>query len=66
VGEVSTDFDHAIPERAYELRLADGGAITWTERANGDTITHPREPGTGPLQRMVIGILSMLPIDWLL
>lgn len=64
--EVAATFDHVIPERAYELRLADDGAITWTERSNGDTTTHTREPGTGPLQRMVIGILSMLPIDWLL
>jgi putative cardiolipin synthase len=64
--EVSAAFNHVIPERAYELRLADDGAITWTERANGDTTTHTREPGTGPLQRSVIGILSALPIDWLL
>jgi putative cardiolipin synthase len=64
--EVAAAFDHAIPGRAYELRLTEGGAITWTERANGVSTTHVREPGTGPLQRMVIGILSMLPIDWLL
>ena len=64
--DVATAFERAIPERAYELGLADNGAITWIERANGSTIIHNREPGTGPLQRMVIGILSMLPIDWLL
>lgn len=58
-------FDHVIPDRACVSRLADEGAITWTERSNGDVTTHIREPGTGPLQRMVIGILSMLPIDWL-
>jgi putative cardiolipin synthase len=65
-GEAAAAFDHAITQRACELRLADDSAITWTERANGHTITHTREPGTGPLQRMVIGVLSMLPIDWLL
>ena len=64
--EVAAAFDQTIPDRAYELHLADDGAITWTERVNGLTTTHTREPGTGPLQRMVIGILSMLPIDWLL
>jgi putative cardiolipin synthase len=33
--EVATAFDHALPKRAYELRLASDGAITWTERADG-------------------------------
>ena len=64
--EVAAAFDHVVPDRACASRLADEGAITWTERANADATTHIREPGTGPLQRMVIGILSMLPIDWLL
>jgi len=63
---VAAAFDQAIPEWARELGLADGGAITWTERAHGKTTAHTREPGTGPLQRMVIGIPSILSIDWLL
>lgn len=62
----SPAFDQAIPERTYELGFADDGAITWTERARGKTTKHIREPGTGPLPRMVIGIPSMLSIDWLL
>ena len=64
--DVAVAFDRAIPERAYELRLTDEGAINWIERANGNTVTYVREPGTGPLQRLLIGILSLLPIDWLL
>lgn len=64
--KVAAAFDRAIPERAYELRLTDGDTITWIERADGLTTTHTREPGAGPLQRMVIGLLSLLPIDWLL
>jgi hypothetical protein len=45
--EVAAAFDHTMPERAYELRLTKGGAITRTQRANGVSTTHSREPGTG-------------------
>ncbi|NHZ81687.1 phospholipase D family protein [Massilia sp. CCM 8695] len=55
-----------VPARAYRVRLAPGGALYWTERVGDKEIRHDTEPGTGFWQRAAVGILSTLPIDWLL
>jgi putative cardiolipin synthase len=58
-------FDGAIPHRAYELRLTDFG-IEWIERGDAGEARHASEPGAGLLRRLWIGLLSLLPIEWLL
>lgn len=56
----------AAPFRAYEVRLDGNGRLYWLEQVNGRTIRHDSEPGTTPLQRAVIWLLSHLPIEWVL
>ena len=59
-------FVNTVPEIAYRVQLTDGGQLRWVERRNGETLTHDSEPGAGLLQRTWVGLLSILPIEWLL
>ena len=63
---VATAFDDSIPHRAYEVVLNENGNLTWRELDGKQTIVHETEPGTSRFQRWGIGILSKLPIEWLL
>ncbi len=58
-------FDNDIAGVAYEVRLR-GRRLVWVEASEGGEIVHRREPGTGPLQRVVMAVLSHLPVKWLL
>jgi cardiolipin synthase C len=58
---LSDTLDSALPRDAYELRLTDN-RLEWID---GDA-RHTSEPGAGLLQRLWIGLLSLLPIEWLL
>jgi cardiolipin synthase C len=58
---LSDALDRGLPGDAYEVRLA-GDALEWTD---GEA-RHAAEPGAGLLQRLWIGFLSLLPIEWLL
>lgn len=59
-------LDNAVAESTYELVLTADGDINWLERRDGTTIAHRREPSTSLAQRAGIGILSRLPIEWML
>jgi putative cardiolipin synthase len=59
-------FRDQIPLDSYEVRLSDGGGLSWTERREGRVIRHEREPGTKLWQRAWVRFLSVLPIEWLL
>jgi putative cardiolipin synthase len=59
-------FDRAIPGRAYEPRLDASGGLFWIEQRDGAEVRHDIEPGTAWWQRLAVGFLSLLPIDWLL
>lgn len=60
-------FDVDIPGIAYEVRLdAAGACAEWIERTPGGPVVHPAEPATRASQRVLIDLLSILPIDWLL
>ncbi len=56
----------ALPRVAYEVKLSPSGNIIWVERRAGKEIVHQVEPGTTALSRAGIGILALLPIEWLL
>jgi putative cardiolipin synthase len=64
--EISDSFDDFIPRNAYEVKLSPQGHLYWIERRGSRTLRHDREPGTGFWKRAGIGILSLLPIEWLL
>jgi len=60
--QLSDSLDQLLPRNAYEVRLAADGSLEWVE---GDVSLHS-EPGARLLKRLWIGILSLLPIEWLL
>ena len=59
-------FEQTIPAGAYEVRLDAGGALVWIERTPSGERRYATEPGTGVLKRLTVGLLSVLPIEWLL
>jgi putative cardiolipin synthase len=60
-------FDTTVPWTAYAVRLApDGLSLQWIERTAAGETVHDTEPGTSLMLRMGVGVLSVLPIDWLL
>jgi putative cardiolipin synthase len=66
-GGLAHFFDAEVPLLAFEVRLApDGGNLVWIERTSSGETRHDIEPGTTWATRMGVGILSILPIEWLL
>jgi putative cardiolipin synthase len=64
-GRVQDMFRDGVAEIAYEVRL-EGGRLEWVEHAGASDIVHRHEPGTGPLQRLLVSMLALLPVKWLL
>jgi cardiolipin synthase C len=59
-------FERGIPERAYEVQLDRDGSLFWTETVDGETLRYDVEPETTTLQRALVFVLSLLPIEPLL
>ncbi len=60
-------FDKTIPGIAYSVQLDPQGDLVWVERLeNGSELRLTREPGATLAMRAWVGLLSMLPIEWLL
>ena len=59
-------FDHELRAAAYAVRLNDAGELVWIEWRDGQAMHHHREPGATLGLRAWIGLLSVLPIEWLL
>ena len=60
-------FDTVIPLSSYEVQLSRAGKLIWLERREGgESTTFHREPGTGIWKRAWIGLMSRLPVEWLL
>lgn len=61
------EFDIRAPEMAYQLELDASGNLNWLEaRADGEEKSYQADPGITLLERVVLGVLSVLPIEWLL
>ena len=66
-GMISASLDEWLPANAYELRLGEGGdRIEWIERTPGGVVVHREDPRAGLWRRLVVALLSLLPIEWLL
>lgn len=63
---VAEAFEREIPAAAYAVRLDERGKLVWIERREGGDIRHTREPGASLGRSAWIGLLSLLPIEWLL
>lgn len=65
--DVAQGFADRMPEQAYEVRLGSDGSLVWIEqRGDGEVIRHTTEPGTTARQRILVRLLSCLPVEWLL
>ncbi len=63
-GLVADAFDDVVPENAYEVALSEHRGLIW-KRPDLSTPLR-REPGMGLRDRLVVGILKRLDIEWLL
>jgi len=59
-------FDTGLSSVAYDVRLDQAGDLQWIEQTPGGALTRTTEPETSAFGRVVIGMLSILPIEWLL
>ena len=58
---VSEALDHELAGNAYEVRLRDGD-LEWIDGSE----RRASEPNTNVVKRLWVGLLSILPIEWLL
>ncbi|MEE4237201.1 MAG: phospholipase D family protein [Anderseniella sp.] len=66
-GRLTALFDNKVPAASYEVRInAEDGELEWMEQTVSGQAHHASEPATSWLHRALIGLLSILPIEWLL
>ncbi|MBB3175799.1 phospholipase D family protein [Variovorax sp. Sphag1AA] len=66
-GILSKQFDTTIPTRAYLVRRqSDGHGLEWIDVEPTGETRYSTEPGAGPMKRLWIDFLEILPIEWLL
>ncbi len=65
-GRLARVVEAEVPANAYELRLAPNGSVVWIERTGAGEITHNRTPETGVMRLLGVGLMMLLPIEWLL
>ncbi|MGH8235530.1 MAG: phospholipase D-like domain-containing protein [Steroidobacteraceae bacterium] len=63
---ISQTFASRVPQRSYEVRLDEQGALQWIERRGEEKQVYDAEPGTSRFRAFFVALLSVLPIDWLL
>lgn len=64
---LSDSFDTVLPSVSYQPRLTEDGDIVWLERkTDAQPVTHDSEPGVGWGNRLMLGVFSVLPVEWLL
>jgi len=64
--KISEIFLDKVPMTAYEVRLSEDGDLYWLERKDGKLLRHDSEPGASLWRRMIVEMLSHLPVEWLL
>ncbi len=63
---IHTRFSQSQREAAWALRLDRWGRINWVEQKEGQEKVWKKEPKTRFWQRMLVRLVSRLPIEWLL
>jgi cardiolipin synthase C len=59
-------FDERLDEHAYRVVIGADGRLAWIERTVEGEVVHDREPEAGLLRLLGVGIMVLLPVDWLL
>ena len=63
---VAGALGRGLRERTYLVRLDASGRMQWVERSGDGERVHDDEPGASLLKRLGLGLLSVLPIEWML
>jgi len=64
---LSATLDEALPQVAYEVKLAaDGKDVEWIDASGAQPDQFSSEPNSSALRRGMVSFLSILPIEWLL
>ncbi len=63
---LSAEFDGGLQRAAYQVQLGADGRLEWVDRGTAGEVVLHDEPGAGVGMRAWIGLLSVLPIEWLL
>jgi putative cardiolipin synthase len=63
---VGQTLDERLGPAAYAVSLDDNGKMRWTAGTGEDARTFDTEPNTTMMDRALIRVLSLLPIEWLL
>jgi putative cardiolipin synthase len=64
--QLSDALDRRLPELAYKVVLLPDGRLQWIDRTAAGEVRFDTEPNTGWFKRLGVGVLSVLPIEWLL
>jgi putative cardiolipin synthase len=60
-------FDAGISRISYQPFLTPEHRIAWREiSGDGQVIIHTSEPNTKWYQRAAVGLIGLLPVEWLL
>ncbi len=56
-----------LERSAYRLRIGSDNTLEWVEKTpSGETLVHATEPGMTRLQRVLVYLLTWLPVEWLM
>ncbi|NYT77722.1 phospholipase D family protein [Alcaligenaceae bacterium] len=64
--KISEIFLEKVPSTAYEVRLSENGDVYWLEQKDGQELRYDSEPGASLGRRVLVEVLSLLPVEWLL
>ncbi|HSU20542.1 MAG TPA: phospholipase D family protein [Variovorax sp.] len=59
-------FTRHIPAQSYAVKLDAQGRLYWLASTPDGVVRHDTEPGTTWWRRAGVGLMSLLPIEWLL
>lgn len=60
------EFYRLVGQVAYQVKLDENGNLYWLSQEQQQSVKYETEPGMSIFKRTALGILSILPIDWLL
>ena len=63
---IAEGLDQRLPSEAYALRLGEDDDLQWIEQTPAGEVVHREEPQAGLWRRLLVLLLSWLPIEWLL
>jgi len=64
---VSLAMDQVMEDGAYVVRLSPADALEWVlQDANGAQIVQSIEPNTTWLDRFIVRVIGVLPLEWMM